>query len=1739
MQSHSRNHFHPALSNRVPDRALTSSIAADQQLSPDQVRLWSFQEPPLAPGDYSLSVSQQIQLPAPGDNEDKRPPLKSLSIPNTQLHVSGPKFKFSDLADLHSVYPAAGHSAFARTLAHAVFNHPTTPWEQHAKDGNQFGFNKLPWVGVLSFTEEELVSDPAVYRGLGFKDDEVSAEYGSVSLKAVRLAELQSVVKSAPTAPGAGTNFKPNDDVSMVLLKPKLFKEIFTSYDANNNRVWSGNADLSRFAMMAHVEESHGGFTARSHVDDVPTEQPQHSIVVSPRTGRPGIVSPTRVISHIFSLEDVEKIVLTNNDSTTQYVGLVSLHSWDWMSVPEGAVDFQHVMANLGKTVQPLRIKYEKEEQEQSLANQPAQEADRSPSQEAIGWLKAKFDAGYVFKPQTAISGVKTESLIRGPLIPVKPERKTTMSSSLSGEGLALADDETGISNVSHQSAWTLGRSMVMADRTLTAALLRLRGCIHAEAVRRAKGEALTGKGYGILSSHDTYLSHLEDAMEQLKHAQSVTGLNSRDNATARWARTEDERADLPVMRLSIDTSFTLTEYIDHVDAVTLDMFGFKAQDSPDQPPAASTIDSDAAAIRAWVVDRFMLAGVPLHYLVLHPNMLPQESIRTFCVDQDWINRLVDGGLSLANHFARDDDAIRRAIKTCIQKYLETPIGNNPQSTTPQLPRWGFFLRSMAVSAFPDLKVEAPLPSDAPANAREVVFMQVLADDILICLFDRLPGEKELERIRISQPHHQQGFALGTRLLAAELDGMHRGVPIHPTQDNITVAELHSDSTSLIQVYDFDTRMLRPDMYMGKYFKAMEGKADVFQWPVEDRVNPQASLLATQLKTANLRLTLSMGEKDSFTEDPPKEGTSPGRWKGAAAELSISPRPDLNKGKAIKDIPDPTLATRAPPAKVALPNGPRRRVSTSGSTSASFPDVSSEQHDIDELNNTSNIARVPHLSLEKLVFKKLRCKPLPAEATCFLCYEPGSSTNTIYATEMPTDLVFKLSGNEYPGPLNQLEIRIPVAVTSGNSPPRIIGRPHGLLMIPGTSTKPLLPVLEPLDSRHRWSYKCRLAQGHLYALTSEDSLTFGSNVSAQDLWCVMLVITITPRPISPLPTKMRMYNASFILRGVTFVRPEQDTSAEPRDVPSRTTHFDALHWDSSRTDDEVMSVRSTKITVRPATTVSILADETEYDLDTRKLSITYELSHLPPVTSNIRLTGMVGMYNGDESAVRVVKSVPLPTDPLENSAQGRYRFQSTYDMELGEVPLEIRLAAVSNNSEAIGPDSAPFVFPRLPSRVERQSHRFCWKDGYFNIYWTRPKAMQMPYTRTYDFSDSVHPPHSVEENADAGVLTIEKNVLVSRMSKENIVSFDLVIKVGKASPIKGTISTSRQKISLWPNPKGLPLSIQPSKIAAPPLDTSGVGVMRLWKGQDWIETEALYWSSQNTLGGIRYAYNAGWNPYTREGVFSITGVAGAGSLAPFQIKMTNRFKLVWIGVDGSVNMSSREGDFPEMWTTTTIAPGGSASVLGGGTLAVCGDSAVDTVEDEDHVPRDMYNPAFWWVGPRGEICGRRYVPGPAPGSEEWVDIGPGASLPAGSIDVSPSLTRPAQMATVWAYDSENSDDAYLIWVNLEGDLMVTRAAPTSGVHRERVSKTGMAYHNINAAPGTALAAHIDSYPEANADGRTLHVHWIGVDGSVFIGQSPTLWKAADGPQEWRHILTIASPGAASPLTPLCVVGGSM
>jgi hypothetical protein len=158
---------------------------------------------------------------------------------------------------------------------------------------------------------------------------------------------------------------------------------------------------------------------------------------------------------------------------------------------------------------------------------------------------------------------------------------------------------------------------------------------------------------------------------------------------------------------------------------------------------------------------------------------LPTESLRFFYIDDFWLDCLLDGALSVANHLDSDDDAVRREIKRKFNEYLRHEV-TGTGGRKPQIPCYGFIIRSKLIKAMPDLRITVTWDQPDPKRA-SVCRWTRWDDQTLMALLDRQP--QELMNIRLSQPQHQKRFSFG-----AQIDtDFHTGAqPTQPPTFNFT-----------------------------------------------------------------------------------------------------------------------------------------------------------------------------------------------------------------------------------------------------------------------------------------------------------------------------------------------------------------------------------------------------------------------------------------------------------------------------------------------------------------------------------------------------------------------------------------------------------------------------------------------------------------------------------------------------------------------------------------------------------------------------------------------------------------------------------------------------------------------------------------------------------------------------------------------------------------------------------------
>ena len=162
-----------------------------------------------------------------------------------------------------------------------------------------------------------------------------------------------------------------------------------------------------------------------------------------------------------------------------------------------------------------------------------------------------------------------------------------------------------------------------------------------------------------------------------------------------------------------------------------------------EQSPSSAQFLPPSQELVDWLTQLTLLYGVPFEYLVADERLLPRESLRFFFLDQNWLDRLVDGALSVATLSTAEtlfNEAFFEAVYAVIhqnQQSLRSRLRNKPLSQTVSVDGTysGLLFRSVVVSGWPGLEVQATRAGTPVAILR----MDRLASDILLVLFDAVP----------------------------------------------------------------------------------------------------------------------------------------------------------------------------------------------------------------------------------------------------------------------------------------------------------------------------------------------------------------------------------------------------------------------------------------------------------------------------------------------------------------------------------------------------------------------------------------------------------------------------------------------------------------------------------------------------------------------------------------------------------------------------------------------------------------------------------------------------------------------------------------------------------------------------------------------------------------------------------------------------------------------------------------
>ncbi|KAF3354918.1 hypothetical protein VdG1_07122 [Verticillium dahliae VDG1] len=761
-------------------------------------------------------------------------------------------------------------------LPHISFKDPHLPWEREAayspddaSDKDEKGDPRCltPWVALLAFAVDELKLAPADLAGLLAT---VATEVDG------KQSESMAVRMSAGQIPKLGENsrlcnalsFDKDEDareaaepIDVIFLPKSLFVPLFSK---------PGNAtalDNTKHKYLAHVRQvaTDGMAAAGSELGSDPKSlEAVFSIVLSHRTGPIGAPVPTNMVVHLVSLDMPTNITLPLSENVT-HAALLSLHSWTYTGRPsnEDASSFSH-LTHLGNKLTVVR------------PEMPEDRPDMPSSPSVKDLVEQRQRDGYTIVRHRTVTGEETAAMTRGPLTPTfvpHPLREGFVMQSNFGTDLRILDPDLSLMDLTYASAWQLGKTLAMGDPAFCVALSRLRMAIDSQSQGAAKRDVHTAIG--------EYAPRKDTAMDG-KHGNIDTSRRSQHMAPRTSAH-----ADAAAASFALATDGTL--YNEH------------------NVPT----NTDSAYVYSWIIDKVHLANVPAHYLVVEPSHLPEETLRFCYFDENWSDALVDGALSLANHWANEPaaDESRAAIKKAVNLRLMTP---DEKLGHVQMPKFGFLMRSVLLAQFPDMTVsvkyaKSSMLGAASANPSKpevpILLQKRLAPDTMFCLFDRAPPE--LEGITFTLPPHQQCFTIGGSLTTEDLTVNFRRIYTatevkEPAKRRLPLGRPEVfKPTDAAPVFDWNLRTLHVEAFANQQLKRLrDGLGDEF---TDTRAT--SALLALQLNDPILQLDIGDLSRQTSTRKP------------TVFQFSV---PEVNRAQPPELSPLPQRAARHAPDSLAF-----------------------------------------------------------------------------------------------------------------------------------------------------------------------------------------------------------------------------------------------------------------------------------------------------------------------------------------------------------------------------------------------------------------------------------------------------------------------------------------------------------------------------------------------------------------------------------------------------------------------------------------------------------------------------------------------------------------------------------------------------------------------------------------------------------------------------------------------------
>lgn len=180
-------------------------------------------------------------------------------------------------------------------------------------------------------------------------------------------------------------------------------------------------------------------------------------------------------------------------------------------------------------------------------------------------------------------------------------------------------------------------------------------------------------------------------------------------------------------------------------------------------PPEQITIADD---LMQWIARLVLLYPVPFHYLVPHQSLLASESLRFFHLDDNWVDALLDGSISIAvgkidNKRVASRAELQSALSKIVYQYRLRLQGKtpdfDPQERYMDIPKSGFLLRSRIVAGWPGVEVITRTSDTKDQTLPTILRFDQIAEGVLFCL-----ARGSVDEVTFREPREGITFGVGS-----------------------------------------------------------------------------------------------------------------------------------------------------------------------------------------------------------------------------------------------------------------------------------------------------------------------------------------------------------------------------------------------------------------------------------------------------------------------------------------------------------------------------------------------------------------------------------------------------------------------------------------------------------------------------------------------------------------------------------------------------------------------------------------------------------------------------------------------------------------------------------------------------------------------------------------------------------------------------------------------------------------